>query len=836
MELPLFRKRLVYALFALSGFCALIYEILWTKYLSLTFGTTMSAVSTVAATFMGGIALGSYLLGRFADRGSNLLKLYAFLEFGIAVTALMFAPTLALVEAFYVWLAENYAHQGSLVSFCRFFIPAMLLLPPSVCMGGTFPLMCRFFARNKSGGQIGRLYALNTLGATLGAFCAGYVFIPLLGLSTTGYMAVGGSLLAGGATLWISRGHGAADADGLVAASSSTFLRPQRHRLVMLSIGMIGFFSLAYEILWTRLLLLFLGNTSYAFSLMLAAYLVGIALGGALYSRMVRPQLNEKRLFVILAALMAFSVLATVPFYDQLAYVFQFAHDVSKERWWHLSLLSFLIVFFVIGLPTILSGALLPAAVAIANPGKEHTGEGVGMVVLHNTVGAMLGSLAAGFLLIPWLGLQRSFIFLAILNLLLALGLMFRYRDGLKLQRWHGIPAVLAAALALVAVLHQWNPVLLTSGVYCYAAKYRLLGGMDAVIGSDPVLELLEGPETTVGVHETGDRKVRYFTVNGKVDGGSGSDMATQTLIGQLPLLIHSNPQDVFVIGLGTGITLGGVREHPVKTIKCAEISSEVVKASHHFDFLNHRPLADPRVDLVVGDGRNLLLTKQQTYDVIISQPSNPWQSGNANLFTADFYRLAERRLSKGGLFCQWIGLYDITPENLRSASQTFLETFPHVLVFKENADLIMIGATEKINLDYQQIRQRLLQPPIAQVLAPIGIRSVGDLLARQYLFCDQCLVRFAAGAPLNTDDKPILEYSAHHILGRNALGTYTELNLGALMQTMRHEQLPLVGLGSNVDEITAALKDLGRSYVRHGKQAEGNRFLKQAEQFRPKS
>lgn len=824
-------KYLIYLIFASSGFCALVYEILWTKYLSLTFGTTLFAVSIVAATFMAGLALGSWLLGRYADREGRLLQLYALLEAGIAITALLFAPTLELVQAFYHWLSISFPAQAALVTGFQFLLVGMLILPPTICMGGTFPLMCRFFARRKSGGQIGRLYAINTLGATLGAFTAGYLLIPKLGLSGTGYLAVGGNLLVALAAWLLGRKQGVCDSDGVaIAPPADPFLNPERHRLAMISIGLVGFFALAYEILWTRVLLLFLGNTSYAFALILSAYLVGLALGGALYARLVRPQLNEPRLFVLLISLLALVILLTAPFYDQLAHLFQFAHTASGERWWHLSLLSGLIVFCVIALPTMLSGALLPAAVAIVNPGKSHTGEGVGMVVLHNTIGAMFGSLAAGFALIPWLGLQGSFTALAAGNLLVALALCLRYRCWA--WRRYCLPALLSVGLVLVFAHRDWNPLLLTSGVYCYAPKYRMLGGIEKTLGQDQILALYEGADATVGVHQTASGKVRYFTVNGKTDGGTGADMKTQVLVGQLPLLLHPDPQQVFVLGLGTGVSLGGVVRHPVKEIDCAEISPEVVKAAAHFSEFNGNPLGDPRVRLAVRDGRHQLLTGNKQYDVIVSQPSNPWQSGNANLFTAEFYRMAADRLKPGGLFCQWLGLYDITPENLRVASRTFLETFPYVLVFKESADLILVGSNTPVNIDYHLLQRRMSQPAIRTLLASLGLQSAGDLIANHYLFCNLCLSRYAAGAVLNSDQRPILEYSAHHNLGMKAMGMFAQENMQGLLGAIHQEMIPLTNLGQSPSEISRVMRELGTSYYRAGKKQEASHFLREADRL----
>ncbi|MDH3998768.1 MAG: fused MFS/spermidine synthase, partial [Desulfuromonadales bacterium] len=366
----------------------MVYEVLWTKHLSLIFGNTIFAVSIVTATFMAGLAIGSYLIGRFADRNINLLLLYGLLEVGIALTALLFVPTLNIVENLYVYWSHRLASLPWVATTINFLFSGMLLLPPAIFMGGTFPIMCRFFARNKSGGQIGRLYALNTIGATLGAFAAGYVLIPAYGLSRTSFLAIAGNLTVAGISFLLARKQGKTDAEGIEHKPQVREMVATKHRPILIAIGVIGFFSLAYEILWTRVFLLFLGNTSYAFALMLSAYLSGIAIGGFLYARLVHPQFNEKRLFIILTLLMGLTILATVPFYDQLAHVFQYAHEISGEQWWLLSSLSFVIVFLLMSVPTILSGALLPAAVAIIDPGKKHTGEGVGLVVLHNTFGA----------------------------------------------------------------------------------------------------------------------------------------------------------------------------------------------------------------------------------------------------------------------------------------------------------------------------------------------------------------------------------------------------------------------------------------------------------------
>jgi spermidine synthase len=828
MELNASRKLLLYAIFTASGFCALVYEMLWTKFLSLVFGTTMPAVTIVAATFMGGLALGSYLVGRLADHRTDLLRLYAVLEVGIAVFALVSVAGLKLVVSAHVLIEQAFPSHPLFAHAVHFAFAAILLAPPTICMGGTFPLMCRLFARRRSGGQIGRLYAMNTFGATAGAFSSGYLLIPSLGLSTT-LCATAAVNLAIAAGAWqIGR---ALEPGVPVDVSCATRPRlpflARRHLLPLASIALIGFLSLAYEILWTRVLLLFLGNTTYAFSLMLSAFLVGLALGGAIYARQVRPELDERKVMINLSLLMGLVLVLSVPFYDRLAHVFQWAHQTSGENWWLLTLLSFLVVTLIVGLPTIVSGSLLPATVALIDPGQGKTGEGVGLVVLFNTVGALAGALLAGFLLVPALGTQKSFVLLATLNLALALLLLWRYRPAGR-QRL-AVPALALAGAAWIWIAPPWDAALMNSGVYVYAPKYAQMGGMTAVLAKERIREVIEGEETTVAVHESLDGQMRFFTVNGKTDGGSGHDMATQLLVGHLPMLAHPAPRNVLVIGLGTGITLRGLSAHPTERIDCVEISPEVVRAERWFREANGNALSDPKIHLSVDDGRDLLLTAGRRYDVIVSEPSNPWQSGNANLFTADFYRLAASRLNPGGLFCQWLGLYDITEENLRITVNTFLSVFPRAMTFKAGSDLILVGGRDELRFDYRDLSRRLSDPVLSRTLAEIDLYGPGDLLARHYLYNEGPLYELSRGAAINTDDRPILEYSARYLLGEHTLGEFQQQNMEALLAVRGKVTLPLVNLGASDGEIAVALRELARGYTRTGRQAEADYLLQTA-------
>lgn len=832
MDLSPSQKRLVYTLFALSGCVALVYEVLWTKYLILTFGATIEVVSLVTATFMAGLAGGSLLLGRYADRNRRLLLVYALLEGGIALFALTFPPALDLVESVYIRSRQSLPDSPGLTTLLHLALAALLLLPPAVCMGGTLPIMCRFFVKKRLSGEIGKLYALNTLGATLGAFGAGYLLIPNLGLSLTGYLGVAVNVLVALLAWQLAR---KICLRAVAAATPSTVseapLQPVTgFAFLLVSVMLIGAYGLAYEILWTRVLLLFLGNTSYAFATMLSAYLVGIALGGAIYARRIRRTTNIPALFALLTVGMGAAVALTVPFYDRLAHVFLAAHDLAGEHWWLLTLGYFFIVFAVMCVPTLLSGSLLPAAVAMLAPGPEQTGRGVGLIVLHNTLGAVLGSLLAGFILIPQLGIQNSFRLLAALNILSGLALFVRFR-ACRAGRL-AVPALALAGFVAVMLPAAWNPAWMNSGIYCYAEKYLEMGGLEKVLSEERIIDVIEGTDTTVAVHESLDGKMRFFTVNGKTDGGTGRDMGTQILVSHLPMLLHPEPRRALVIGLGTGMSLRGLSAHPTEAIDCVEISPEVVKASVWFAEANGQVLRDPKVRLLVEDGRNLLLTERQSYDVIVSEPSNPWQAGNANLFTLDFYRLAARRLAADGIFCQWLGLYDITTENLRIASRTFSQVFPHALVFTSGADLLLVGSRQPLVMDYQRLAQRLAVPAIAEALTLAQVQSPGELVARHFLFTEEALQAFSGSGVLNTDDRSILEYSARHNIGKNTLGRFQRENMQALKSAAEKIFLPLDNLGTDRAAVALALRDLAGGYAKVGRKQEAEHFMKMAEEL----
>lgn len=807
---PLNIRLYLYIAFCASGFSALIYEVVWARMLALTFGSTMPAISMVTATFMGGLAIGSLLFGRFADRSSSPLRLFSLLELTIAIFALIFPYALQLVTTLYVAGSQAAAYQEGLLTSLRLIFSSILLLPPAICMGGTFPVLGRYFANSGGSGTVGRLYAVNTLGATSGALASAFLLLPNLGHQSTILVAV---------TVNIST---AALAFALASRRriqpppipSQPRLRaciPGKWYLLFATFG-IGACALAYEILWTRTLQLFLGSTVFAFASILGAFLIGLTLGGSLGAAIVRKTREVPSIFMVLTLTMGLSVAATFPFYDRLAYLYHTAHLLAEGQWWLLALLSFAITAIPILLPATLSGALLPIVVFLLDEDAKQPGTTIGWTVLANSAGAIVGSLSAGFLLIPFFGLQGSFRAVAALNLLFGAALLCRISISSRLRQL--VFGIVVIGFIVITIPLPWRQELLNAGVYVYPRIIERQGGLDAYTSKFQLLEVFEGRDATVAIKESPDG-IRSLSVNGKFDASSGRDLETQLLLGHLPLLLHSNPRTAMVIGLGSGITLGAAATYPLEALTAVEISNEVIDASRFFAEENGRVLNDDRLTLLRDDARNHLLTHTATYDVITSEPSNPWQKGNANLFTHEFYQLTISRLKEQGIFCQWVPLYDISPQNLEVINQTFLRSFPHALAFlsADGYDLLLLGSKHEIVFDYRKIQQHLARQSVNNSLQLIGIESPGSLIARNYLFSDVPLRRIAGDAPINTDANQLLEFSYPDIFKDNLTANHTLFN-----QHFGQEKIPLTNPGGTDREKISALTDLTDAYEQAGK------------------
>lgn len=835
----------VIACFLISGAVGLIYEVLWIRMLGLVFGYTVFAMTTVLASFMGGLGLGSYLFGRIADRSRRLLTFYGMLEVGIGLYCFLLPTFLGWVSELYLWISRIYGLSYITFSIIQFCLVAFLLVPPTCLMGATLPVLVRFFVREEVslGRQIGLLYSVNTLGAVLGALLAGYWLVPMLGIQTTLRLAVIVNIGVGSLVIVFDR-HlqrlstieaAVYPRPDIVSEESSPLPVPGWTRtawIVASGFGASGAASMIYEVTWTRTLSLILGSSTYAFTAMLVAFLCGIAGGSWAFARFSGRRRVQASTFGLLQVGIGMSGLILIPVFGRMPIWFLELFQFSQAPWF-IQVIQFVVSFSVMLLPTLLIGATFPCVVRVLSRGIARVGNDTGWIYAVNTAGAIFGTTLAGFVGVPVLGVQWTMRIGVLVNLLVALVVLLAAGERER-GRLRGLLAGAATTAALAAVmLPQWDPALMSSGVAIYGPKYLSILRSGEFGQSDwqpEVLYYRDGISATVSVHRDGPRI--SLRVNGKTDAGNTGDMHTQLFSGHIPMLLHPNPKRVLVIGLGSGVTAGAVAQYPVEQIDVIEIEPAVVEASRFFATENRNVLADPRVRMIVADGRNFLMNVKVPYDIIISEPSNPWIRGLATLFTREFFALAKSRLAPGGLMLQWIQSYSIATDDLRMVAATFRTAFPHSTFWNtQMGDNFLLGSAGPLPVSLPRIQQQFeASPTLRQDFARVGLQTPLGFLA-DYLLGPSDLARFANHAPLNTDDSLWLEFSAPRSLYE--IGN-AELNY-RILRSYRSTDLPLMTTTDQAQVETAAGRDtLGRAFLGKGFPAEAEAEFAQALRLDP--
>lgn len=797
-------RALLWAFFFLSGATALFYEILWMRQLILVFGSTTYAVSAVLSAYMTGLALGSFAFGRAADRGRNLVRAYGLLEIGIGLYALVAPALLGSVAPLFLRVWGEGSSPGVPAMLARFAGSLVILLPPTILMGGTLPVLSRVFSApgTEHAGPVGRLYAVNTFGAVMGTFLAGFVLLPVLGAHRSTLLAAGTNIALGFAALGLSRSRRfeggteggkeptaqpARPALGAFQSEPQAIspLRPIPSRsLILVVFALSGFAAMLYEVGWNRALALTIGSSVYGFTLMLIAFLSGLALGAAVFARLAsRSGAGPRTLALVLAGIGAASwgtslLLRELPYF--LARILALSEGANLALHGAELGLCLLLMFPA----TFLMGGVFPLVLRLYGGSERHVGRRVGEAYAANTLGTVVGSAAAGFLLLPLLGVRATLLLAVAVDLMIAAVVL-----AATLRSFFTRFLVVAAGAALAAGFFLaspgWDVLMMNSGVFdmeTLPSGFTWNQFLDVAVGKDEVLYYKEGMITSVLVGREGSTGALYLRVGGKVDASTAVDLTHQVLAGQLPLLFHPHPEKVLVIGLASGITVGSVARHQVSRIRVVEVEPAIEGACKEFLAYNGNVLADPRLELVFNDARNDIFQRAETYDVIISQPSNPWMTVASNLFTQEFFRDARKRLAPGGILCQWVQIYSLTPENLRSMLGTFRSVFPHVLVFAvgESTDLIVLGSDSSIPMDYMALQERMSDLPTAMDLARVGVRRPEEILSHVYI-ATPVLDEYVKGAVLNTDDNALIEFSA-------PLSIYSETIRANQHEILRHQ------------------------------------------------
>jgi len=759
------QSRAVYLLraaFFCSGAAALCYQVVWLRKLATFFGNTTLATSVCLTAFMAGLALGSYVSGRRAEKVARPCRFYAALEILIGVYGLASLYLIDVVRAAYLALARQLPLDSvELVSF-QFLSCFLVLLVPTALMGATLPVGVKGVAPRLDavGREVAWLYGLNTLGAALGALLVGFFALPVIGLQASVVAAAFVNFAVGltvrkldpkAATLARQ-----ATARSPVPESFSTTPLPRALLTILLvGFGLSGFAGLALEVAWTRALCVLTGSSIYAFSAVLFAVLVGIALGSVLTARLFARRQVTPAWFAAVELGAGFSTLALVLVYPRLPYAFQdlvlgHVRDIPGL----LTDQVFLILAFLL-VPTLLAGASFPILSRVCAHDEERLPRAIGAIYAANTVGCILGAFAAGFFLIPHGGVRATVMLCAALYVVTGAAVLASGRKPARLAAGLSLGILVAA----IFLLPSWHPSAMYVGVFDIRIAASNIDDTDL----RKLIYYREGSTCTVSVYE--EPLYRILKVNGKSDASNTSkDAGTQTLLAHLPLLLADRTDSVLVVGLGSGATAGGATLHPVKRIDCVEIEPAVAEAATFFTDINHNVLSDSRFHLIYADARTYLATTPQKYDVIISEPSNPWVAGVSSLFTVEHFRACRERLADDGIICQWFHFYEMSPREVRSVLASFLAAFPDTTLWsadRQIVDVLLVAKKHPWKVDYPRLAQRLENlPGVAEELRANDLDSPEQVLAA-LMRGPNALQKLAQGQTPNTDDLPLLEFAA---------------------------------------------------------------------------
>jgi spermidine synthase len=737
-----------------SGATGLLYEFCWSKRLANWLGNTGQAHAILLATFMGGLALGAWLFGRRADRSARPLALYGALEIGVGLLALLFPTMLDLAGSLYVSVGSAGGNPARLV------LAAVTVLPPTLLMGGSLPAMTRALTQSLSTakGTLASLYAVNSLGAAVGSLLAGVFFVPVAGLAVTERFAVFFNILVGVIAILGSRVPAVAPESATVSEAPQRVYTDAAVKAVLIGTALSGFTAMLYEVTWIRLLSIIIGGTSYAFTLILSCFILGIALGSFWIAR--RPEGDALRTFGWLQLGLVVVVCLTIPLYRRLPFVFfQLTQLLRPDDSWSVYLfLTFIFCGLLLIPPTALMGASFPLGARVVMRSKESVGGEVGRVYLFNTIGTILGSLAGGLVLLPLIGLEGNFTVGLVANLIAAAVCLGAAAEKRKL-----LPILAVGALVLFSAVttRGWATFISQAG------RFREWHGhftqfdtfeKQAVARAESLFYADDVFASVMVAQQKGTH--RFLRINGKADGSNGrGDLDTQTLAAHMGVLTHPGEvKKVLLVGIGAGITAGSLLAHGIERLDVVEISPAVLDAAKLFSADNRAALNDPRCHVHIEDARTFLTLSPEKYDLIVSVPSNPWVTGVSGLFSRDFFRVARERLAPGGRMVQWIHTYESNEALVKLVVRTLRDSFEHGTTWLGAADMLLVASREPQVFSAEVMAQRMLPPAVAEDLRRLGITRVSTLLARQ-VHTDEGQLAFAGKGQVNTDDHNVLEY-----------------------------------------------------------------------------
>lgn len=804
-------QRALLVAFFFSGAAGLIYEVAWVKSLGLFFGHTVYANATVLALFMGGLAAGSVWIGRRSDRSTRPLILYAWIEVAVACTGALSLLGLLALRHFYVPYYLALSRFPALILALQFLSACTVLLLPTFLMGGTLPVLVRSLRGNSSSGRtsssrelgtgISRLYWVNTLGAATGTLAAGFFVIPQLGLRASVASAVGLNLLAATIAFHLGRHAqlpGVGDTPEAFTSASpvpsgETYQKNTWPLFLLVSFAIVGATAISYEIAWARLLATVLGSSTYAFTLMLTTFLAGMVLGSIFYERWATQHAVTLTTFAQTQTYTAIAALLVLVFFREFPAILPPILRATHQSFGGLVLGQFLVCTLALFPLTIVFGFNFPAVatlIAIPKHGESHSGQAVGLAYAANTSGAIFAALVTGFFLVPWAGSFRLAALTAVLNTFLAAALLFRSTPPRNLF------LLVNAAVASCAVFAGWSSAfydraLASFGTVLYWNQRSERLTLEERANLEDTIFLQDGLNATIAVSRS-DSYVALKT-NGKVD-ASSVDTATQLLLGHLGAVFHPNPRRVLVVGFGGGMTASALLRYPeVERLDCVEMEPAVLRAAPFLEQLNRGVLRDPRLHMVFEDARNALLTSQEHYDLIVSEPSNPWIAGIATLYTDEYYQAVRQHLAPGGIFVQWVQGYSLEPADFRMILATLVPHFADVTLWHSaSADFLLLARTDLRPLDFDRSRALWGNTWLREDFDALGL-SRPESWPVYFSLSDSEVRLLAQGGMHNTDDRTVLEYRAPHAM----IGESHMSQLLVMINEAQNELLPTELSGS---------------------------------------
>lgn len=753
-----------YVLFIISGACGLVYEVTWARYLALFIGYTTLAHMCVLAVFMGGLALGSIWIGRKTRRFRRPLAVYGVLEVAIGLYALVFPSLMASARSAALSAASGLEPGTSAWLVIKILVSFAVLIIPTVLMGGTFPTLMRYYQPESTAGEDKSewLYLLNCAGAVIGALLAGFVFIPSYGMMFTLFGIGAVNAVLGLCAIGVSYLEPSAEVREIATEAA----RPERYPLSTLVCAVTaasGLAAMIYELVWIRIFAVTLGSSTYSFTLMLAAFITGIALGSLVVG--LAPGIRRHALSSLAMAEIAIgaAVVVSLPVYERLPYIFWRWSSLlshTPDSYGLFNFMKFSLCFVVMVVPTFFSGMALPLAIKLVARKDERIGEDAGFVYGANTIGTLVGALITGLVLLPFIGMRHSLDLALVINVFAGAAILL-VSGNQRATTCAGVACV--AVILAVVIMPQWNRSSFIVGTFRQSVSApRTWQEYQSVFYPKAVYYYSEDSDGTVAVGHTRGHSDRSLFINGKADASSYGDLCTQVLLGQLPMFFNAGARDALVIGLGSGASANSILTHPGTKVDCVEISPSVVRALPYFDKTNNRVRVNKRFNLIVEDARTYVAATRKQYDVVASEPTNPWIAGVGNLFSADYYHFVGHILKPGGIMAQWVQKYEISDYLMQVIADTMLTEFPYVYMFEtQGADCVFLASKEPIEPRFAEMENMLKVPAVKRDLDRISVHTVAALLGRQMMTPETLVSLLGDNGPVNSDDQPLLEFKA---------------------------------------------------------------------------